>query len=295
MEQELRVKKVLEDIKSPRIKKVILDADTGADGDDQFAIAYALAAPDKVDVVAVNSAPFNDEPADFPGPGKEENKKIISLSGYKKHVPAYMGCQAYIKKTKAAVDSEAVDNIIRIVHESDEFVYVIVSGCSTNVASAIMKDESIKEKLVVVWLATFDIYGDTNGYEYNFLNDNAAGEYIFHCGVSLVSIPVRLASPFKRSDEEVAKMYNGDNPLCEFLVKRYEEITWGSGLWDLGAEGAIICPEAYEFKVVDGPIFDDKLNVIDFDKSRKIIYVQNLDNDKVVEDSINRINNIHNN
>ena len=55
---------IIEDIKSDRIKKVIFDGDTGADGDDQFALGLALRSP-KMNVVAANSAPFNDDSADM--------------------------------------------------------------------------------------------------------------------------------------------------------------------------------------------------------------------------------------
>ena len=51
---------IIEDIKSDRVKKVIFDGDTGADGDDQFALGLALRSP-RMNVVAANSAPFNDD------------------------------------------------------------------------------------------------------------------------------------------------------------------------------------------------------------------------------------------
>lgn len=71
---------IIEDIKSERVKKVIFDGDTGADGDDQFALGLALRSP-KMNVVAANSAPFNDDSADMAAAGKLENDEIIAAAG----------------------------------------------------------------------------------------------------------------------------------------------------------------------------------------------------------------------
>ena len=51
------LRKIIEDIQSDRIKKVIIDTDTNNEVDDQFAIAYALGS-EKVDLLSLNAAPF---------------------------------------------------------------------------------------------------------------------------------------------------------------------------------------------------------------------------------------------
>ena len=51
----MKPQEIIEYINSNEIKNIIIDCDAGADGDDQFALAYALASPDKVNVIAVNN------------------------------------------------------------------------------------------------------------------------------------------------------------------------------------------------------------------------------------------------
>ena len=50
---------ILEDLRSPRVKDVIIDSDTDNEMDDQYAIAYAIAS-EKMRVLALHAAPFYD-------------------------------------------------------------------------------------------------------------------------------------------------------------------------------------------------------------------------------------------
>ena len=52
------LEEILADIRSDRVKKVIMDCDAYNDIDDQYAIAFALAS-DKIDVLTINATLFN--------------------------------------------------------------------------------------------------------------------------------------------------------------------------------------------------------------------------------------------
>ena len=155
---------IIKDIYSGRIKKIIVDCDAGADGDDQFALAYALTSPDKVKVLSVNSAPFNDDSLDMAMAGKNECEEIIKAAGLS--VPVFCGSGDYITRTGGPVESEAAKNIRDTVISTEGYVYIVVSGCCTNVASALALYPEINEKLIVVWLALDNLHGNSNTGEY---------------------------------------------------------------------------------------------------------------------------------
>lgn len=281
------MKEILTHILSDNIKNVIIDCDTGADGDDQFALAYALASADRINVLGVCSEPFNDDSAEMVRLGQIENEKIISLS--KLNIPSVKGSDDFITRCGKPLNSDAAEFIANVVLASRDIVYVIMSGCSTNVASALMLHPEIKEKIVIVWLAMSDIYGTDTGCEYNFMNDKLAGMYIFNCGAPLVLVPTKHIYPFAKTKDEVDELFGKDNPMCRYLTERFREITWAKGLWDLGAEGALILPGAYSFELVDAPLLDENGNVVSRDQERKIIYASSLDTNAVLSDAVTRI------
>ena len=95
---------ILNDIYTDRVKKVIVDSDTFNEMDDQYAIAYAIGS-DKMDVIALNAAPFkNDRSASFEdGMEKsyDEILKLLTLMGaedMKKNVNR--GSRAYLPDEK---------------------------------------------------------------------------------------------------------------------------------------------------------------------------------------------------
>ena len=60
----LTAEQILQDIKTDKVKKVIIDGDFSAECDDQYTLAYALGC-EKVEVVGVNaSAHFDDKYVD---------------------------------------------------------------------------------------------------------------------------------------------------------------------------------------------------------------------------------------
>ena len=52
------MQKILDQIKSAKPKKIILDTDAYNEIDDQFAIAYAMRCPETVEILSINAAPF---------------------------------------------------------------------------------------------------------------------------------------------------------------------------------------------------------------------------------------------
>lgn len=278
------------ELKSDRIINVILDCDTGADGDDQFALAHLLASEDRVRLLGVTSEPFNENSSETVTAGAKENAHIIALAN--KDVPSLCGAADYINNTKAPVDSEAVRFIISQAQKAEDTVYIVLSGCCTNVASAIMLCPEIKEKIAVIWLSMSDLFGQYPAQEYNFQNDALAGSLLINSGVPFLLVPTKHIYPFAKTKDEIDGLFSSDAPLCSYLRFRYRDITWAKGLWDLGASGVLACPNAYSFKSVPAPVLNSEGGVLSFDGRRTIAYAEQLDTDAVLMDAVNKLNKI---
>ena len=186
---------IIDDLNSSSVKNYILDTDTANEVDDQFAIAYAMLAKE-INLLAINAAPFVNDSAPTPDVGAELSylemvkvRDMVDPEG-KMNIPCYRGSGSYMTSINKPVISEAAENIVRIVKETDGIVYIGVIGCFTNVASALLLDPSIKDKAVILLIGanSFDYEkGDCN--EFNLAQDRLAARVIFECGVPVVVLP----------------------------------------------------------------------------------------------------------
>ena len=77
---------------------VVLDTDTYNEIDDQYALAYLLSAPEKLNTVAVYAAPFFNSKSSGPEDGMlrsyDEILKVIQLMGWNHPEKVYQGSTA---------------------------------------------------------------------------------------------------------------------------------------------------------------------------------------------------------
>ena len=148
----------------------------------------------------------------------------------------------------------------------------------------------IREKLITVWLALDGLDSDSNTGEYNYHNDIEGGKRFFELSENIVLVEAgRTVGPFRRTDDEIREQYN-ESPLARFVSKRFCEIGWAQGLWDLCAESALILPSACEFRIAAVPLFDERGEICGFHESKKMISVNKNDPDRIADDARNRIN-----
>lgn len=185
--------RILEHLRSPEKKNLILDTDTYNEIDDQFAIAYAMLA-DNVNLLALTAAPFRNYRADTPAKGMELSyqemikiRDMVDPDG-KMNIPCYRGSDRYIPNVITPVRSEAAENIVRIVKETDGIVYVAVIGAFTNLASALLIDPSIMDKVVVLMVGA-NSFEHVDCNEFNLEQNRSAARVIFECGVPVIVLP----------------------------------------------------------------------------------------------------------
>jgi len=254
MYHSFNINKVAEHIRSNEKKKLILDTDTFNEVDDQFAIGYAMLS-DNIDVLAMTAAPFVSSTFTDPADGMEASfKELVNVRDMvdpdgKMNIPCYRGSRSFMENTITPVRSEAADNIIRIVHESDDIVYIAAIGAFTNVASALMIDPSIMEKVVVIMVGANSYnYKNGNCNEYNLKQDRSAAKILFECGVPLVVLPAYGGTSQLYTTNAELNYYLKDkagiygNYLCDIVARDEGEALQGSVcnsreriIWDIAA------------------------------------------------------------
>ena len=142
----LTPEEILEDLRAPRVKDVVIDSDTFNEMDDQYAIAYALAS-EKMRVLALHAAPFYDEYNDRShsvAEGMElsykEIGRVLEITGNAGKYPVFKGATRSVTEDPDGFDPEnpAARNLVRIARKAKQPVYVLCLGMITNVAAAMM-------------------------------------------------------------------------------------------------------------------------------------------------------------
>ena len=229
---------------------VVLDTDAYNEIDDQFAISYLLRCGEKLNTLALYAAPFYNKKSEGPADGMErsydEIMKLLKLCGREDMIPdVHKGATAFLSDEHTPIVSDAAREIVRIAQQysSEKRLYVVAIGAITNVASAILMDASITDKIVVVWLGGHALHWkDTR--EFNMKQDVAAARVVFGCGVPLVQLPCcGVVSGFAISQPELEKWLLGVNPLCDYLATNTIEYmnvhhhggVWSKVIWDVTA------------------------------------------------------------
>lgn len=295
----MTIEKVLADIKSDRVKKVIYDADSGCDIDDQYAIAHAFASP-RMELLSVNSTPYivdGQTIEEALEKSYSENEKL--LKALHCDVPHYCGCTDTVSGQPdfGPVDCPAVHNIIKTAMESDEIIYVLSTGALTHAASAILMEPAIKEKICVIWVGGVGMETGVTD-EFNLNNDYRAGQIILNSGVPFVFLVSFTANGTRklRATMEHLKRLTGTSDAAvffkEYLPGRFDIINdeWYSVLWDVAATAVLSVPEAFELDLITAPVFtDDKQYAYDSTR-HKILYMRNVNKDMVLDEVFECLN-----
>lgn len=300
----MTLEQILEDIKSPRVKKCILDSDMYNEVDDQYAFAYCLAS-DKVDLKSVNAAPFHNEKSSSFEDGMyksfDETMHILDLCDMK--LPVYKGATKRISDNAnfAPVDSEGARNIIKTVKESDEIVYVLSIGTCVDVVSAYLMDPSIADNMCVIWLGGTCL-DHPNSSEFNLCQDFKASQLLFDLDIPLVMVPCATHGAMElvafkhdldahiKGNGKAQVFFRDEFPLYSINEPSYEGYgEWNRILWDVSVPGIITVPDAYELNIIPAPIVNDNVTYGFDDSRRKIIYMEKLHREIILKDCFENI------
>ena len=300
MTQEQLLKR-LEKPKGP--VDVVLDTDTFNEIDDQYALSYLLRSPERLRLQAVYAAPFWNEKSTGPEDGMEKSYReilnVLHLLGEDRYIPLVLkGSRQYLEGEDKPAESPAARDLVRraLGQPEDSPLYVVAIGAITNVASALLMEPAIREKIVVVWLGGL-AYSWPDTKEFNMQQDVAAALVVFGCGVPLVQLPcMGVVSAFAATGPELEHWLRGKNALCDYLADltaREAEACgmgpcWSRVIWDVTAV-AWLTGDFMEDCLTPSPIpqYDHRYS---FDPTRHFIrYVYHIRRDKLMEDLFRKL------
>ncbi len=245
---------LLKNLKVPTGKiDVVLDTDAYNEIDDQFAICYMLASNERFNVKAIYAAPFLNGRSENAADGMEKSYcellRISEITGVP--INAFHGSKAFLKNEKDYEDSAAARDLVSRAegYTAENPLYVVAIGAITNIASALLINPDISEKIVVVWLGGHSReWQDTK--EFNMNEDYAAARVVMSSGVPFIQAPCfGVVSDFIISKTELDKYFCCSGKVSAYLVKTvldevasYTDVNgdWTRVVWDVVAVGWLL-------------------------------------------------------
>lgn len=283
---------------------VVIDTDTYNEIDDQFALAYLIKSDEKLNLKAIYAAPFFNDHSTGPADGMEKSYQeimhiltLMDREDLKENV--YRGSENYLPSESEPVISDAAQDLAAraMQYSTEKPLYVVAIGAITNIASALLLNPEIKNRIVLIWLGGHaHNWPDTR--EFNMFQDVAGARIVFGCGVPLVQLPcMGVVSSFTTSGPELEYHLRGKNKLCDYLVDHTTQEavhynkrpTWTRVIWDVTAVAWLLDASFMKDMLVHSPIpeYDDRYS---FDQHRHFIrYVYHIDRDALFEDLFKKL------
>ena len=287
------------------IVDAVLDTDAYNEIDDQFAIAYMLRSTERIRTLAIYAAPFHNEKSDSFSDGMErsykEIKKILSLMGEEYgSIPVFRGSISPLCDEHTPAESDAAHDLVTrsLGYTAEHRLYVVAIGAITNIASAVLLDPSITERITVIWLGANGHHWQHNS-EFNLNGDIAAARVVMGSGVPFVSLPcIGVVSAFTTTEPELRYWLGGKNALCSYLVENTVSAAekyakgrpWTRVIWDVCAVGWLVGGEKLmrsEIREMRLPTYEHGYS--DPIEGTEMRYVYEIKRDALFEDMIRKL------
>jgi len=224
--------------------RIVIDTDTYNEIDDQFAVVHALLSPDRLSVEGIYAAPFFNHRSTSPGNGMElsydEILRLLDRLGKPSEGLVHHGSSGFLTDYDHPYASDAVSDLIERAMSSDELLYVVAIGALTNIASAILIEPKIIEKIVLVWLGGNALHWPHTN-EFNLCGDLLASRLIFDCGIPLVLIPCAgVTTHLRTTVSEIDQYVQGQGAIGNYLANTFKAYSddhfgWSKEIWDVVA------------------------------------------------------------
>jgi len=216
---------------------------------------------------------------------------MISPEGYVFH-----GSERYLGGPDTPVRSDATDDLIaRALQPRDGLLYVVAIGAITNVASAILLEPKIRERICIVWLGGHPQYWP-HSREFNLQQDVPAAQVIFESGVAAVQIPCKnVAEHLRTTLPEMAAYVKGQGAIGDYLYQIFEEYfddhyARSKVLWDISSIAYLLDPGWVPSAIRPSPILRDDITWGPEDTSRHPFRVAtDLNRDKIYGDLFRKL------
>ena len=247
---------------------VIVDADTGNEMDDLYAIVHAVLAED-FEVLGISSAHFNNvqlltdslwhiyptKGINTVGISQELNEELLMALDMEE-IPHPLGADRMLGyawgyyEGAPIPEAPAVDFIIEQAEQmpAGEKLNIACLGAVTNVAAALEIHPEIVDKLRVYLLGMFydPVSGVWNKNEFNVRNDlNGMDRLLANEALELYVMSTSTARALQFGHQESLQKLSGiKHPVSEILSRRWAEVSAGDSwiMWDLALIQAMLDP-----------------------------------------------------
>ncbi len=176
--------------------------------------------------------------------------KLLSLDGKEGRIPVFRGSDRYLPDEHTPVLSDAAADLVRRAeaYPPGNPLYVVSIGAITNIASAVLLNPGIADRITVIWLGGNAPHWPDN-LEFNCRQDVAAARIVLGSGVPLILLPcMGVVSAFTTTGPELEYWLRGKNALCDYLVDHTVEAAeeyakgkvWSRVIWDVTAVGWLL-------------------------------------------------------
>ncbi|WP_373515723.1 nucleoside hydrolase [Persicitalea sp.] len=258
-------------------QKVWLDADTGNEMDDVYAIVRLLWAADRVDVVGLSSAHFNNADLvtfekwnQYATSGLSPilvsqalNEEILNTMGLQS-IPHPLGADRQMGRAWGGFQprpSAATEKIFEVIKslKPGEKLDILTLGALTNVASLVALDSTVKTRIRVFSLGGgYDFAKRAwNKNEFNVRCDLNAYDYLLNrANLDWTIMPIHSVMHYQFDRETIYERFADDNPTEQLMEKRWRETNpqdTKRTLWDLGLVQAYLLPDFAPVATVAAP------------------------------------------
>ncbi len=258
-------------------QKVWLDADTGNEVDDVFAIVRLLWATDEKDIVGLSSAHFNNADLvafekwnQYTTPGINTvrvsqglNEEILTTMGLS-NLPHPMGADRQMGRAWGGFQprsSAATTELLRVIQalKAGEKLDILTIGATTNIASLIALDSTVKGKIRLYSLGggydgakkawnknEFNVRCDLNGYDF-LLNQT---------GLDWTIMTISTAATYRVERDDFFAKLADDRPVEQLMEQRWrttEPTSTNRVLWDVALVQAYLRPSLARIISVQTP------------------------------------------
>jgi inosine-uridine nucleoside N-ribohydrolase len=282
--------------------RVVIDTDTFNEIDDQFAIVYALLSGDRMTTEAIYAAPYFNTRSTGPANGMElsyeEILRLLELMGKPHEGFVHKGSTDYVGEHLVPQRNDAVTDLIdrAMAASPDDPLYVIALAAITNVASAILLEPRIIERIVLVWLGGHALWWP-HTREFNLKQDVPGARVVFDCGVPLVMLPCNgVVSTLSTTIPELDRYVEPAGKLGAFLAGRVrgyrdeaQHVAWSKPIWDMAPVAYLIDHNWTPSILTPSPVLNADVTW-SVDGSRHLIrYAQQVDRDAIFRDFFGKL------
>jgi inosine-uridine nucleoside N-ribohydrolase len=173
----------------------------------------------------------------------------------------------FLPDAETPVRSDSVDSLVALAHEDREGpLYVLAIGAATNVASALLVDPSIAERVVVVWTSAYPTFWPRQNTSFNLAQDIPAARVLLDSGAAHVYLPgYVIGEQLRISMAEVEAHVRGRGPLGDHLAQVCDDSRWfprpgaSKVIWDLVNVAWVLEPSWLPSELVPTPVLDERL------------------------------------